>query len=389
VGLSWERLAEPQADEYDTQVTLAFALRRGYQRAAPGRDPTWLDGQVAVRQDALTFPAEAVPAPLDHPNVQRAAALLRCWPAGLRQFQQLVDSVYLFLLPGETLQPGAELFVRTVSSQGTGGRFGTVAASVNDLVGLAEALLHEMAHHKLRALGVEVASAERILCNPPRALYRSPLRHDKLRPLSAILHAHYALTYLTALDVEALRSGAEPAWERRLGHSLAKNLPRLEFGGQILRANAQVDDAGRAFLAGLFEWSDRLAAAGQQLLDQLHLSVQAFVHPLDVRGQPMQASESVTMELPCRGQAVREHQLLDEMLLYSPSQTNAFSLNPSARAVWELCDGRHTLGAMCTELSAQCGRPADELLPDVEQAIRRFQEFGLLEPAGVSPARSS
>ena len=39
-GLSWDRLAEPQADEYDTQVTRAFALRRGYQRAAPGRDPT-------------------------------------------------------------------------------------------------------------------------------------------------------------------------------------------------------------------------------------------------------------------------------------------------------------------------------------------------------------
>jgi hypothetical protein len=67
------------------------------------------------------------------------------------------------------------------------------------------------------------------------------------------------------------------------------------------------------------------------------------------------------------------------MLLYSPNREAAFSLNASAKAIWELCDGHHTLADICRELGERFECRADQLLADVHQAVRRLQELDLLE----------
>ena len=71
-------------------------------------------------------------------------------------------------------------------------------------------------------------------------------------------------------------------------------------------------------------------------------------------------------------------ELRDELLVYAPDRELAFSLNRSARAVWELCEDR-TAREISEILGQRLGVGSGALLPDVTDTVRRFQELGLLE----------
>ncbi len=80
-----------------------------------------------------------------------------------------------------------------------------------------------------------------------------------------------------------------------------------------------------------------------------------------------------------RRKAIQEHALWDEILLYAPGRETAFALNGPAKAIWELCDGRHTLSDICRELGQRFSCSEETLSADVRVAVARFHELGLLE----------
>jgi hypothetical protein len=82
---------------------------------------------------------------------------------------------------------------------------------------------------------------------------------------------------------------------------------------------------------------------------------------------------------PSRLGSVSCYDLEDEVLLYSSAGERAVSLNSSAKAIWELCDGRHTIIEIGQELGKEIGCSGDELLDDILNAISKFREHGLLE----------
>jgi len=71
-------------------------------------------------------------------------------------------------------------------------------------------------------------------------------------------------------------------------------------------------------------------------------------------------------------------EVLDELVAYSPASSQAVSLNVSARAIWELCDGTRTLDDICNELSESAGMPPEALRADVQAAIDQLRDLGLL-----------
>ena len=71
-------------------------------------------------------------------------------------------------------------------------------------------------------------------------------------------------------------------------------------------------------------------------------------------------------------------EVLDELVAYSPATSQAVSLNVSARAIWELCDGSHTVDDICNELSEPAGMPPAALRADVQAAVDQMCELGLL-----------
>ena len=87
---------------------------------------------------------------------------------------------------------------------------------------------------------------------------------------------------------------------------------------------------------------------------------------------------------PCRLNGIEEYSLGDEMLLYFSDFEKGFSLNSSSKAIWELCDGRHTLVEISQELGKSLGVSGNdlllcELLSDVIATTTQLRDLGVLE----------
>lgn len=275
--IHWELMAEPQSDQYDTKVTLEFAKQKGYRPSDIANNlPTFCDGHVVIRYDDKILEPYCTAANHDHPNIERGGNLLRFWPEVFSQLQALVDTVSVFYDPEHT----DDLVVGSICGPGEGG-FGKIAATVTHHAGFAEALVHEMAHHKLRALGVHFDRSERIVANNPSQLFLSPIRHDIKRPMSAVLHAQYSYTYVTALDNAIVCARTEPDRDAVIAQAgIAVNVPKLQFGLKEIEENIKTGADGEAFLTGLYSWSERVFAESLSLLDELNISPQTFRHPL-------------------------------------------------------------------------------------------------------------
>ncbi len=93
--------------------------------------------------------------------------------------------------------------------------------------------------------------------------------------------------------------------------------------------------------------------------------------------------------LPCRVNGIKEHSLSDETVLYCPEREMAFSLNKSAKAIWELCDGSNTIVKISQKLSKRFGFSGTELLSDVTATITKLQKLSLLELKNAPSTKST
>ena len=66
------------------------------------------------------------------------------------------------------------------------------------------------------------------------------------------------------------------------------------------------------------------------------------------------------------------------MVLYDGSSEMGYSLNASARAIWDCCDGTRNVREICDALSASFDIPPDLLLEDVRLALRQLLTLGLI-----------
>ncbi len=270
--IDWKRVAAPQDDQYDSQVALKMVTGRitpqhpmPYQRRPVGHAPTIFDGEVAVRYIAPVCPVRHLThAPLRHPNIDKAVELVRRWPTAFRQFQLLMDSFHPML--DTTIPPSKWRTYRGSSSHSDEDKFGTMYGTITDPMGLAEAFVHEMAHNKLRALGVYFEDASHIIANPASQLFESPIRKDRMRPMTAVFHAQYSFIYVTALNVHVVAAEESPQSVRHYLAYLAYNVPRMEQGYEELTRHIRVDSNGKSFIEGFFEWSDEVLERANQLL---------------------------------------------------------------------------------------------------------------------------
>ncbi len=64
------------------------------------------------------------------------------------------------------------------------------------------------------------------------------------------------------------------------------------------------------------------------------------------------------------------HPLDDEVVLYTPSDGQAFVLNRTAARVWALCDGTRTDAELAREIAATYGEDEAQVLADVRELIQ-------------------
>src|SRR5215472_14746005 len=92
-----------------------------------------------------------------------------------------------------------------------------------------------------------------------------------------------------------------------------------------------------------------------------------------------------------RVDGVRLERAADELLAIKPETSEAYALNQSAAAVYELCDGAHSKADMAAEIRRRTGLPADEEIVDL--ALAELADAGLVvldssEPPATTTRRS-
>lgn len=89
---------------------------------------------------------------------------------------------------------------------------------------------------------------------------------------------------------------------------------------------------------------------------------------------------------PRRIAGLVECELPDELLLHRPGGSQVLSLNATARAVWERCDGRRSVETIACDLARHFPEPPDEILAAVRHVIQQMADLGLIVLSG--PAES-
>jgi len=81
---------------------------------------------------------------------------------------------------------------------------------------------------------------------------------------------------------------------------------------------------------------------------------------------------------PLRRQDLVDQAAGEETLLYDPTADAVHVLNPTAQAIWDLCDGRHTLADIETELRGRFASTSGrKLADDVSAAVASLGREGL------------
>ena len=110
---------------------------------------------------------------------------------------------------------------------------------------------------------------------------------------------------------------------------------------------------------------------------------------VDLHSDAHNDSIDIVYSRPCRRNGIEEHILLDEIVLYYPEREVAFSLNSSAKAIWELCDGKHTVIEISQKLGSCFGCSREKLLSDITTAIIKLQKLSLLEVKNAARTKST
>ena len=69
-----------------------------------------------------------------------------------------------------------------------------------------------------------------------------------------------------------------------------------------------------------------------------------------------------------------------DTLLYDPRTDSVHALNPTARQIWDLCDGQHTPADMAADLRSRfAAGPERDVEADVQETLALFAREGLID----------
>ena len=82
---------------------------------------------------------------------------------------------------------------------------------------------------------------------------------------------------------------------------------------------------------------------------------------------------------PIRNPQIMMQQLYDEMMLYNIQTEEVHILNPTAKLIWELSDGTHTIKQITQAMQQHFRVPSPHNLHhDIEQTVIKLANLGVL-----------
>jgi len=84
---------------------------------------------------------------------------------------------------------------------------------------------------------------------------------------------------------------------------------------------------------------------------------------------------------------LKAYRVATEMVLVPESGGKVYALNPSGTAIWEMCDGQHSLLDMVTRLRGQFSGDELQMMTDLTGALFQFDALELLERSSLGDPR--
>jgi predicted transcriptional regulator len=81
---------------------------------------------------------------------------------------------------------------------------------------------------------------------------------------------------------------------------------------------------------------------------------------------------------PYRRTGVLSTELVDELVIYDPITYKVASLNGSARAIWQLCDGTRTVDQICEELGQRYSISPGTVRKEIAANVAFLLQLGML-----------
>lgn len=260
-NIDWSRIAKPQEDGYDVAVLSDFdAAAFGWKKVIPQTPVTLAEGTVGVCSP-IRHHVHGVNVGMGADTIDvgdtvtaawaaRQTQYLSAWPAGYYALQHYLDEFWPWEFQGPYGKGcSSGHFVPTKRLP-----IHAVYIVMNDPEGCAQGIYHEMAHLRLRSLGIEMEThSGLLLTNEDAELYTSSVRFDKKRPMPAVLQGLYAWLMFVENDWQLFHAGLTPVGELRA--YTAHNLPKIANGVQEVKMYARTTPAGEIFLASLYDWA--------------------------------------------------------------------------------------------------------------------------------------
>lgn len=253
--MNWEKYIIPQNDGADAKLfQKQLASVSKYEPLTPPDDAdTWLNGRTELRdvpESSTNMEASRDPELLD--NLESA---LKLYPEGYEMTKIMLDVLF-----------------PAVNSKGRRGTLGCmcgiygkafkngddppevgVMVTIDNSLGGAEGIVHELGHHKIHALDIHLERySGRYIANDPDDVFPSPVRFDKLRPMAAVFQAEFSYVYVTRYYQSVIDFMIENEMKHVAGNNRsgvlkrqAYNLKRIGNGIHILRDNLETTDEGK------------------------------------------------------------------------------------------------------------------------------------------------
>lgn len=267
--IDWAKVGVPQGDGYDsTAILAALCVGRyaGKEVVPAAGERLWLPGRAKLISDVAPhqMPSDEYRIlPPDDAIVLAGLRMLDLWPAVRDQCGAVLHA----------LCPMTMVSRASIRGQGHGcscGHFGDcfgwIYVTADDPWGFAEGVVHEMAHWKLRALGVWFEDWTALLLeNRFDELYASPVRKDKPRPMGAVLHAQYSYIHVARMTSLMLQAKERP--DAQDIDWAALQLHRITEGQGTLREHARGTlGVGKPFLEGIDAWTTEVLTDGHVIV---------------------------------------------------------------------------------------------------------------------------
>lgn len=201
-NIDWYRVSKPQDDGYDSLILDQFLTTRfNCNKPTVTSALTLCDGRVAVLPDPGSHTSPAMLDPWNVPDlVSQLDRLiadvdhhLKAWPAGYHSLGMFLDEFYPKYWPeeGRPNIPRMPAGMRGSSSGheqrldqfGILSRVNIVYVTVNDPWGCSQGIYHEVAHLRLKALGMGIDEHDgRLISNPITDGFQSPVRKSDDTP---------------------------------------------------------------------------------------------------------------------------------------------------------------------------------------------------------------